>query len=342
MAGVATPQRVAKRAGVSAGLRPVTAERSRAAVGGPSILDAIGNTPLVDLRRIVPQNSARVVAKLESANPAGSMKDRLARRVIQCAVDAGELKPGGTVVEYTAGAMGISLALVASAQGYATHIVFSDAFSDEKRMTMQAYGAEISIVPSINKRITTELIRAMIAKAAEISRRPGHWWADQLNNKDGAEGYAGLGEEIWAQTNGEVDALVHSVGTAHSILGTARALRRHRPDLSVYAVEPFESPVLSGWPPGSHKIEGVGVGFIPPLWSRSEVDKILSVSTKDAKQMARRLARDEAIFAGTSTGANVVAALRVAAWLGPGKTVATIVVDSGSRYVSTDVFRVSR
>lgn len=342
MAGVAARQPLAKGAGLPTALRAVTAEKSEAVASGLSILDAIGNTPIVELRRIVPKNSARVVAKLELANPTGSMKDRLARRVIQCAVDAGELKLGGTVVEYTAGAMGISLALVASAQGFGTHIVFSDAFSEEKRLAMLAYGAEISDVPSVNKRITTELVRAMIAKAAEISRRPGHWWADQLNNKNGAEGYAGLGEEIWTQTNGEVDALVHSVGTAHSILGTARALRRHRADLSVYAVEPFESPVLSGWPPGSHKIEGVGVGFIPPLWNRSEVDKILSVSTKDAKQMARRLAREEAIFAGTSTGANVVAALRVAAWLGPGKTVATIVVDSGLRYLSTDVFRGSR
>ncbi|MDX8480361.1 cysteine synthase family protein [Mesorhizobium sp. VK24D] len=339
MASVAAPQPLERGDGSLEAFYAVTAETREAADGGPSILHAIGNTPLVELRRIVPKNSARVVVKLESANPTGSMKDRLARQVIQCAVDAGELKPGGTVVEYTAGAMGISLAFVASAQGYRTHIVFSDAFSDEKRLAMLAYGAEISDVPSVNKRITTELIRAMIAKAAEISQRSGHWWADQLNNENGAEGYAGLGEEIWTQTNGEVDALVHSVGTAHSLLGTARALRRHRADLPVFAVEPFESPVLSGWPPGSHKIEGVGVGFIPPLWNRSEVDKILSVSTNDAKQMARDLAREEAIFAGTSTGANVVAALRVAAWLGPGKTVATIVVDSGLRYVSTDVFR---
>lgn len=304
-----------------------------------SVLDAIGNTPLVELHRIVPKGYARIVAKLESANPTGSMKDRLAQRIIQRAATAGRLKPGGTVVEYTAGTTGVSLALVASALGYRTHFVFSDAFSDEKRWTMRAYGAEITDVMSDNKRITKELIQSMIAKAGEISQRPDHWWADQLKNEDGADGYAGLGEEIWNQSDGQVDALVHTVSTAHSIHGTSRALRRKKPDLLVFAVEPAESAVLSGMPPGSHKIEGIGLGFLPPLWHPDEVSEILTVSTDDAKAMARRLARDEAIFAGTSTGANIVAALRVAERLGPGKTVATIVVDSGLRYLSTDVFR---
>jgi cysteine synthase A len=303
------------------------------------VLDAIGNTPLVELRNIVPKGSARIVAKLESANPTGSMKDRLARMVIERAATDGRLTPGGTVVEYTAGTTGISLALVASALGYRTHFVFSDAFSDEKRVTMRAYGAEITDVMSDNKQITKELIEAMIAKAGEISRQPGHWWADQLRNEDGADGYAGLGEEIWSQTGGEVDAVVHTVSTAHSIHGMSRALRLHRPDLPVFAVEPAESAVLSGKPPGSHKIEGIGLGFVPPLWHPEEVTEILTVSTDDAKAMARRLACDEAIFAGTSTGANVVAALRIAERLGPGSTVATIIVDSGLRYVSTDVFR---
>ncbi|HEV2041105.1 MAG TPA: cysteine synthase family protein [Casimicrobiaceae bacterium] len=304
-----------------------------------NILDAIGNTPLVELRRIVPKGSARIVAKLESANPTGSMKDRLARTMIERAAAAGRLPPGGTVVEYTAGTTGISLALVASAQGYRTHFVFSDAFSDEKRWTMRAYGAEITDVPSDNKKITKELIESMIAKAGEISRRPNHWWADQLNNEDGAAGYFGLGDEIWRQTDGNVDALVHTVSTAHSIQGMSRALKRRKPNLLVFAVEPAESAVLSGQSPGSHKIEGIGLGFIPPLWHRDEVDEVLAVSTDDAKAMARRLARDEAIFAGTSTGANVVAALRVAERLGLGATVATLVVDSGLRYLSTDVFR---
>ncbi|MBI2718982.1 MAG: cysteine synthase family protein [Rhizobiales bacterium] len=303
------------------------------------VLDAIGNTPLVELRSIVPKGSARIVAKLESANPTGSMKDRLARTIIQRAAAKGLLPPGGTVVEYTAGTTGISLAFVASALGYKTHFAFSDAFSEEKRWTMRAYGAEISDVVSDNKKITKELILAMIARAGEISKRPGHWWADQLNNEDGAAGYSGLGDELWAQTGGRIDALVHTVSTAHSLHGMSRALKRHKAGLYVAAVEPEESAVLSGRPPGSHKIEGIGLGFLPPLWKPDEVDEILTVSTAAAKAMARQLARDEAIFAGTSTGANIVAALRVAARLGSGATVATLIVDSGLRYLSTDVFR---
>jgi len=303
------------------------------------VLDAIGKTPLVELRRIVAPRGARIVAKLESANPTGSMKDRMARAVVERAAADGRLPAGGTVVEYTAGTTGISLAFVCAALGYKTHFVFSNAFSDEKRYTMRAYGAEITDVPSDGGRINEPLIKAMIATSETISRRPGHWWADQLNNRDAEAGYHPLGEEIWEQTGGRVDAFVHAVSTAHSIHGTARALRRHDPRVRVVAVEPTESAVLSGRPSGSHKIEGIGIGFIPPLWKPAEVDEILTVSTAEAKAMARRLAREEAIFAGTSTGANVVAALRVAERLGPDATVATILIDSGLRYLSTDVFR---
>ena len=303
------------------------------------ILDAIGNTPLVELSRIVPVGSARIVAKLESANPTGSMKDRIAKAMVEAAIADGRLSPGGTVVEYTSGTTGISLALVCAALGCKTHFVSSDAFSEEKQQTMRAYGAEITMVPSDGKKITEHLIKTMIATAGEISARPGHWWADQLNNRDGEAGYHSLGDEIWEQTGGHVDAFVHSVSTAHSIHGTAHALRRHGAHVRVVAVEPAESAVLSGGPSGSHKIEGIGIGFVPPLWRPAEVDEILRVSTDEAKAMARRLAREEAIFAGPSTGANVVGALRVAERLGPEATVATIVVDSGLRYLSTDVFR---
>jgi len=308
-------------------------------VASLQILDAIGNTPLVELRHVVPAGSARVVAKLESANPTGSMKDRMARALIERAAADGRLSPGGTVVEYTAGTTGISLAFVCAALGYRSHFVFSDAFSDEKRYTMRAYGAQITDVPSNGKKITEQLIKKMISTAAEISRQPGHWWCDQLNNRDGEAGYHPLGEELWEQSGHRVDAFVHAVSTAHSIHGTSHALRRHNPKLRVFAVEPAESAVLSGKPSGSHKIEGIGIGFIPPLWKPNEVEEIFAVSTDDAKNMARRLAKEEAIFAGTSTGANVVAALRVAARLGAGATVATLVVDSGLRYLSTDVFR---
>ena len=303
------------------------------------ILDAIGNTPLVELRNLVPPGSARIVAKLESANPTGSMKDRMARALIERAASDGRLLPGGTIVEYTAGTTGISLAFVAAALGYSTHFIFSDAFSDEKRRTMEAYGARITDVPSDNRRINAQLIKQMIATAQQMSAQPGHWWCDQLNNADGESGYHALGDEAWRQTNGSIDAFVHAVSTAHSIHGTAAALRRHNPRLQVTAVEPAESAVLSGQPSGSHQIEGIGIGFVPPLWKRAEVDEITTVSTADAKAMARRLAREEAIFAGTSTGANVVAALRVAERLGAAATVLTIIIDSGLRYLTTDVFR---
>ena len=303
------------------------------------ILDAIGNTPLVELRNVVPAGSARVVVKLESANPTGSMKDRMARAMIECAAADGRLSPRGTVVEYTAGTTGISLAFVCAALGYRTHFVFSDAFSDEKRYTMRAYGAQITDVPSDGKKITEQLIKKMISTAGEISRQPGHWWCDQLNNRDGEGGYHALGEEIWRQSGHRVDAFVHAVSTAHSIHGTAHALRSHNSQLRVFAVEPAESAVLSGKPSGSHKIEGIGIGFIPPLWKPREVDEILAVTTEEAKGMAQRLATEEAIFAGTSTGANVVAAVRVATRLEADATVATIAVDSGLRYLSTDVFR---
>ena len=304
-----------------------------------NVLDAIGGTPIVQLHRVVPASSARVLAKLEWANPTGSMKDRMAKAVIEAAEADGRLRPGETVVEYTAGTTGVSLALVCAAKGYNLHIIFSDAFSEEKRLTMQAFGARITDVTSDNKKITEGLVKEMIETSRRISQEPGHWWVDQLNNHDGTKGYYSLGEEVWEQTSGEVDAFVHAVSTAHSIHGVAKALRLHKPDLHVAAVEPAESAVLSGGPTGSHKIEGIGIGFIPPLWEPDEVDEILTVSTEEAKAMTRRLAREEGLFAGTSSGANVVAALRVAERLGPDATVITIMVDSGLRYLSTDVYR---
>ncbi len=302
------------------------------------VLDAIGRTPLVELRRVVPGGAARVVAKLESANPTGSMKDRVARAMLEAASADGRLPPGGTVVEYTGGTTGVSLAFLCAALGYRAHFVFSDAFSDDKRYTMLAYGARLTDVRSDGKRITEPLIRAMIAKAEELSRLPGHWYCDQLNNRDGEAGYHPLGEELWEQAGGRVDAFVQAVGTAHALHGAAHALRRHNPRLHVAAVEPAESAVLSGGPSGAHRIEGIGIGFVPPLFRRSEVDEVVPVPTGDAQAMARRLAAEEAIFAGTSTGANVLAALRLAGRLGAGATVATIVVDSGLRYLSTELF----
>lgn len=304
-----------------------------------NILDAIGNTPLIELKHTVPPGSARLLAKLEWTNPSGSMKDRMARAAIEGAEAAGKILPGGTVVEYTGGTTGVSLAFVCASKGYKLHIIYSDVFSQEKAQMMRAMGAEIQIVPSHGKGITENLIKTMIEQARIVSQQPGHWWSDQLNNHDAIQGYRPLGEEIWQQVSGKIDAFVHVVGTAHSIHGVTKALWEHNPMIHVVAVEPTESAVLSGKPAGAHNIEGIGIGFIPPLWEPDLVNEIITVSTQEAKTMARRLAREEGIFTGTSSGANVVAALRVAQRLGVGATVATILVDSGLRYLSTDVFR---
>ena len=303
------------------------------------ILDSIGNTPLVELKRVVPTGTGRVLAKLEMANPTGSMKDRMARAAIEAAEKKHLLSPGGTVVEYTGGTTGISLAFVCAAKGYKIEIVFSDAFSQEKALTMRALGANVTVVHNEGKGINERTIPQMIEKANEISRRPGHWWSDQLNNRDAAAGYHTLGEEIWNQTKGRIDAFVHSVGTAHSIHGTMEGLSAHTNSIHVVAVEPQESAVLSGRAPGSHNIEGIGIGFVPPLWQREKVTEVTTVSTLEAERMARRLAREEGIFAGTSSGGNVAAAIRVAQRLGPKATVVTLIVDSGVRYLSTELYR---
>ena len=306
------------------------------------ILDAIGNTSLVRLRKVVPPGCADILVKLEWENPTGSMKDRMAQAVIARAEQDGRLEPGDTVVEYTGGSTGASLALVCATKGYRLRIVSSDAFSQEKLDQMAALGAELTLVPSEGGRTTKKLILDMIETARELSREPHTYWTDQLNNHDSIAGYYPLGEEIWDQTNGEVDAFVHCVGTGASSRGVATALKRHKPGLRAVVVEPAESSVLLGGAPGPHKIEGVGVGYTPPLWEPALVDEIVAVKTEDAKAMARRLAREEGLFAGTSSGANVIAAIQVAERLGPGGTVVTLMADSGLKYLGTDVYRARR
>ena len=287
----------------------------------------------------MPAGCADIFVKLEWENPTGSMKDRMAEAVIARAEEDGRLKPGYTVIEYTGGSTGTSLALVCAAKGYRIHIVTSDAFSREKLDHMRALGAELTLVPSEGGLTTRKLILDMIEKARELSREPHTYWTDQLNNQDSIAGYYPLGEEIWSQTEGKVDAFVHSVGTAASSRGVATELKRYKPGIRIIAVEPAESAVLSGGQAGPHKIEGVGIGYTPPLWEPALVDEVLPVKTDDAKEMTRRLAREEALFAGTSSGANVVAAIRVAEQLGPGATVVTLMADSGLKYLSTDVYR---
>jgi cysteine synthase A len=304
-----------------------------------NVLRAIGNTSMVRLRKVVPPGCASILVKLEWENPTGSLKDRMAHAVISRAEEDGRLEPGGTVVEYTGGSTGTSLAFVCAAKGYRIHIVTSDAFSQEKRDHMAALGAELTLVPSEGGLTTKKLILDMIETARALSREPHTYWTDQLNNQDSIAGYRSLGEEIWSQTEGKVDAFVHSVGTAASVRGVATVLKRYKPSVRIGVVEPAESPVLSGGQPGAHKIEGVGIGYTPPLWEPSLVDEIIPARTEDAKEMARRLAREEALFAGTSSGANVIAAIQIAQRLGPGATVVTLMADSGLKYLSTDVYR---
>lgn len=307
-----------------------------------NILDAIGNTSMVRLRKVVPSNCADVFVKLEWENPTGSVKDRMAHAVISRAEEDGRLKPGGAVVEYTGGSTGASLALVCAAKGYRIHIVSSDAFSQEKLDQMAALGARLTLVPSEGGLTTKKLILEMIETARRLSQEPGTYWTDQLNNHDSIAGYYPLAEEVWSQTNGEVDAFVHCVGTGASSRGVATVLKRYKPEVRIVAVEPAESSVLLGGQPGPHKIEGIGIGYTPPLWEPSLVDDVLAVGTGEAKEMTRRLAREEALFAGTSSGANVVAAIRVAERLGPGARVVTLMADSGLKYLNTDVYRSKR
>ena len=304
-----------------------------------NILEAIGNTSMVRLGRVVPPGCAAIYAKLEWENPTGSVKDRMALAVISRAEADGRLEAGDTVVEYTGGSTGASLALVCAAKGYPIRIVSSDAFAREKLDQMAALGAQLTLVPSEGGMTTKKLILDMIEAARVISLEPHTYWTDQLNNHDSIAGYYPLGEEIWEQTGGKVDAFVHSVGTAATSRGVATVLKRHKPEVKFVAVEPAESPVLSGGQPGPHKIEGVGIGYLPPLWDASLADAVEAVATEEAKSMARRLAREEGLFAGTSAGANIVAAIRVAERLGPEATVVTLMADSGLKYMNTDVYK---
>ncbi|MHB0898040.1 MAG: PLP-dependent cysteine synthase family protein [Spirochaetales bacterium] len=302
------------------------------------IINAIGHTPMIELKRVVPKGSARILVKMECNNPTGSMKDRMALAVIEGAEKKGELSPHGKVVEYTGGSTGTSLAFVCAALGYELQIVTSDAFSKEKRDHMRALGAEIIEIPSENGGTTKELIEKMIRKAKELSLAPNTYFADQFNNLDAANGYESLAEEIWNQSNNKVDVFVQSVGTAQCITGVSRVLKRKNERIKIIAVEPKESPVLSGGKPGSHKIEGVGPGFVPPIWRNELVDRIICFSTEEALEMCKRLAKEEALFAGTSTGANILAAIEIGVQLGEGHTIATIACDTGLKYLSSELY----
>jgi cysteine synthase A len=298
------------------------------------ILQCIGNTTLLPLRHVVPRNGSRILLKLENENPTGSMKDRMALAMIEAAEADGRLKPDGSVVEYTAGSTGVSLSLVCAVKRYPLHIVSSDAFAQEKLVHMKILGAKLQILHSESGGMTEKLTRDLIEAARVIALKTGGFWTDQMNNKDALAAYHKMAEELWAQTGGHIDGFVQSVGTAGSLRGNAEALRRRNAKIKIVAVEPAESPVLSGGKPGAHKIDGVGAGFVVPLWQPGIADQIEQVSTQEANAMAMRLAREEGLFGGTSTGANVIAALRLAEQLGPDATIVTVMCDTGMKYLS--------
>ena len=298
-----------------------------------TILSTIGNTPLLPLRHIVPSSGSRILLKIESTNPTASMKDRMAYAMITAAESSGRLPPGGAVVEYTGGSTGVSLALVCAVKKHPLYIVTSDAFSKEKLDHMRLLGAELTVIPSDNGKQTEQLTKTMIAEAHKLAKAKGAYITAQMNNTDQLAAYTVFADEIYDQTNGEVDIFVQSVGSAACLRGTGARLRQKKDGVRCVAVEPAESPVFSEGRTGAHGIDGIGAGYVVPLWRDGIADEVAAVSTAEAKDMARRLAREEGLFCGLSTGANVVVALRVAE-MEEGKTVVTVMCDSGMKYLS--------
>ena len=305
----------------------------------PGGLSAIGDTPVVRLTRMADDNCAEVWVKMEAANPTGSYKDRMALAMIEAAEADGRLRPGQPVVEYTGGSTGSSLAFVCAVKGYPLRIVSSDAFAEEKIRTMRAFGAEVELIPSPDG-ITPGLIPSMMRRAAEIAAQTGAFATDQFNNADMIEGYRRLGEELLVQLPGSppIGAFCSYVGTAGCFLGVSRALAAALPGLHRAVVEPAESAVLSGGPPGTHHIEGGGIGHRPPQLHPSDYDEVIAIPEARAFATARQAARDEGIFSGPSTGANLAAALDIAGQLGPGHRVVTLQVDSGLKYLTGPLY----
>lgn len=301
-------------------------------------LDAIGNTPVVQLRRVVPDGYASVFVKLEYFNPTGSYKDRMARAMIEEAERSGVLRPGMTVVEYTGGSTGSSLAFVCAVKGYPFRVVSSNAFAAEKLRTMSAFGAALHLVNSPSGQITPELIPSMIERARQLAAGDDTYQTDQFNNRDALIGYEEIGNELLQQFPDGIAAFCGGVGVAGMLMGVARALKRTDAQTRVIALEPASSPILSEGRAGEHHVEGLGVGFVPPLLDRTLLDDVRAIPEHSARAMCRRLAAEEGILAGVSSGLNVVAAIDLAGELGPGRTVVTVACDSGLKYMAGNLF----
>src|SRR5262245_34418969 len=302
-----------------------------------SVLDAIGNTPLVRLRRVVSPADAEVVVKLEAANPTGSYKDRMALAMIEGAEARGQLRPGMRVVEFTGGSTGSSLGMVCAAKGYELIVLSSDAFSREKLLTMEAFGAELRIVPSEGGKVTPSLFERFRKDIAVLAGEPDTFWTDQFHNEDAIRGYMGIGRELLDQTGGRLDVFCGAVGTGGMLAGVARALREASL-ARIVALEPASSPALTLGRGGAHSVEGIGTGSVPPHMTSRPYDEARSIDEAAAREMARRLAREEGWRVGTSSGMNIAAAVQLARELGPGKVVATVVVDTGLKYLAGDLF----
>lgn len=305
----------------------------------PSVLEAIGNTPVIQLRSIVPDGCARVLVKLESMSPTGSYKDRMALAKIEGAERRGDLRPGDTVVEFTGGSTGSSLAFVCAVKGYRFRVVSSDAFAQEKLATMAAFGAELTVVPSHGRGITAELMTEMRRIVEDMASSDGVYWTRQFENRGALDGYAAIGDELLTQVDGRIDAFCGGIGTAGMLMGVSRSLKAADPTTRIVLLEPASSPVISKGQSGSHRIEGVGAGFRPPLLDDSMFDEARGIDEEIARDTARRLAREEGIFGGTSSGMNVAGALLLATELGPGATVATVICDTGLKYLTGDLYR---
>jgi cysteine synthase len=303
-------------------------------------MKAIGKTPLVKLERLSEPGCAEIYVKYEGANPTGSMKDRMALSMIEGAERRGELKPGGTVVEYTGGSTGSSLAMVCANKGYRAHFVSSDAFAEEKLQTMRAFGADLEILPSENGLITAKLINSLVERAKELNKAPNTFWTDQFNNVDNRNAYHVMAREILNVLGSSIDEFIAGVGTGGCFSGNAEVLKNEVPGIRCIPVEPLHVRSLSGGDTsGTHKLEGIGAGFVPSICRLDLADEIIAVSDEDAYETARKLAKMEGIFGGTTSGANVWAAIQRARIIGAGKRIVTVICDSGLKYLNGDLYK---